>query len=151
MATSSGPHWESKHHSRVNPPGGWLDCTPRTLCTRLDSGGGAMKQNDQISEREYQGRLKGLLQGAFNTQIGALHRDCEDTSGRAAAARFFLVDALLGSFGTETADSPPEASSIVGSASISRSAAFKCSMISYDSSCDSTRRQAVRPNSSDPA
>jgi hypothetical protein len=31
-----------------------------------------MKQNDQISEREYQGRLKGLLQGAFNTQIKPL-------------------------------------------------------------------------------
>jgi hypothetical protein len=58
--------------SPINPPGGWLDCTPRTLCTRLDSGGGAMKQYDQISEREYQGRLKGLLQGAFNTQIKPL-------------------------------------------------------------------------------
>src|SRR6266849_9180823 len=43
---------------------------------------------------------------------GALHRDCEDTSGRAAAARFFLVAALPGSFGTETAGSPPGASSI---------------------------------------
>src|SRR5258705_3199618 len=80
-----------------------------------------------------------------------LRRDCEDASGCAAAAGFFLVDALPGSFGTETTGSPPGASSIVGSASISRSAAFKCSIISYDSSCDSTRRQAVRPNSSDPA
>jgi hypothetical protein len=31
-----------------------------------------MKQNDQISEREFQDRLKGLLQGAFNTQIKRL-------------------------------------------------------------------------------
>jgi hypothetical protein len=31
-----------------------------------------MKQNDQIAERESQGRLKGLLQSAFNTQIKPL-------------------------------------------------------------------------------
>src|SRR5258708_9532978 len=42
---------------------------------------------------------------------GALHRDCEDTSGRAAAARFFLLDALLGSFVTQTPGSPPQPSS----------------------------------------
>src|SRR6266403_6199232 len=46
----------------------------------------------------------------------ALRRDCEDASGCAAAAGFFLVDALPGSFGTETAGSPPGVSSIVGSA-----------------------------------
>ena len=27
-----------------------------------------MKKKDRISEREYQDRLKGLLQGAFNTE-----------------------------------------------------------------------------------
>ncbi len=31
-----------------------------------------MKTKDRISEREYQGRLKSLLKGAFNTQLQPL-------------------------------------------------------------------------------
>ena len=31
-----------------------------------------MKKKDRISEREYQGRLKGLLKSAFNTQLQPL-------------------------------------------------------------------------------
>src|SRR5258705_13742322 len=103
MATSSGPHCESKHHSPVNPPGGWLDCTPRTLCTRLDSGGGAMKQNDQISEGEYQGRLKGLLQGAFITQINPLRPIRTATKKRRAlkkkAAKYWAPTFRFGKVG----------------------------------------------------
>jgi hypothetical protein len=34
--------------------------------------GWAVKKKDQISEREYQDRLKGLLQGVFNTQLQPL-------------------------------------------------------------------------------
>ena len=54
-----------------------------------------MKQNDQISEREYQGRLKGLLQGAFNTQIKPLRSIRTATKKRRAlkkkAAKKFRI------------------------------------------------------------
>jgi hypothetical protein len=74
-ASSSGSRSKADREtspSPVNPTGWWLDCTPRTPCPRLYSGGGAMKQKDQISEREYQDRLKGLLKSAFNTQLQPL-------------------------------------------------------------------------------
>ena len=34
--------------------------------------GGAMKKQDQIGEREYQGRVESLLKRAFNTQLQPL-------------------------------------------------------------------------------
>jgi ATP-dependent DNA ligase len=44
-----------------------------------------MKTKDRISEREYQGRLKSLLKGAFNTQLQPL-RSLETATKKAESA-----------------------------------------------------------------
>ncbi len=70
----------------------------------LDSGVGAMKMKDQISEREYQGRLESLLKSAFNTELQPLRSLETATKKRRAlpGPRFLrddvaLKDGLVGS------------------------------------------------------
>jgi hypothetical protein len=49
-----------------------MTVTKRVAQLALDSGVGAMKMKDQISEREYQGRLESLLKSVFNTELQPL-------------------------------------------------------------------------------
>src|SRR4051812_33591999 len=91
--------------------------------------------------------------------IGCMFVPCENSwahdgqcaPGCAPAGCLFFVEGLPGLFAARTAGGSAASASTDGSASISPSALRKCSTSSYDSSWDSTRRQAVRPNSSNPA